>query len=98
MSAVSEVLYATEAATIRVPPAEREKLGLKWVKRWTALEQLKSVMIELFFFQPVHSVVHSFIFLPLDNLFFRDQPTIMYVAVSLLNHGCIFVGSTILFI
>jgi hypothetical protein len=33
MSAVSEVLYATEAATIRVPPAEREKLGLKWVKR-----------------------------------------------------------------
>ena len=33
MSAVSEVLYATEAATIRVPPAEREKLGLQWVKR-----------------------------------------------------------------
>ena len=33
MQAVSEVLYATEAATIRVPPTEREQLGLKWVKR-----------------------------------------------------------------
>ncbi len=33
MSAVSEVLFATEAASIRVPPAEREKLGLQWVKR-----------------------------------------------------------------
>jgi len=33
MSAVSEVLFATEAATIRVPPAEREKLGLAWVKK-----------------------------------------------------------------
>ena len=33
MGAVSEVLFATEAATIRVPPAEREKLGLQWVKR-----------------------------------------------------------------
>ena len=33
MSAVSEVLFATEAATIRVPPGEREKLGLQWVKR-----------------------------------------------------------------
>ena len=33
MGAVSEVLYATEAATIRVPPAEREKLGLQWVKK-----------------------------------------------------------------
>ena len=33
MQAVSEVLYATEAATIRVPPTEREQLGLQWVKR-----------------------------------------------------------------
>lgn len=33
MGAVSEVLYATEAATIRVPPAKREELGLQWVKR-----------------------------------------------------------------
>ena len=33
MSAVSEVLFSTEAATIRVPPAEREALGLQWVKR-----------------------------------------------------------------
>ena len=33
MQAVSEVLYATEAATIRVPEAEREQLGLQWVKR-----------------------------------------------------------------
>ena len=33
MQAVSEVLYATEAATIRVPPDARESLGLKWVKR-----------------------------------------------------------------
>ena len=33
MGAVSEVLFATEAATIRVPPGEREKLGLQWVKR-----------------------------------------------------------------
>ena len=33
MSAVSEVLFATEAATIRVPPKEREELGLLWVKR-----------------------------------------------------------------
>ncbi len=33
MSAVSEVLFATEAASIRVPPAEREKLGLAWVKK-----------------------------------------------------------------
>ncbi len=33
MSAVSEVLYSTEAATIRVPADEREKLGLQWVKR-----------------------------------------------------------------
>ena len=33
MGAVSEVLFATEAATIRVPAGEREKLGLQWVKR-----------------------------------------------------------------
>ena len=33
MSAVSEVLYATEAATIRVPPDARKELGLQWVKR-----------------------------------------------------------------
>ena len=33
MSAVSEVLYATEAATIRVPPEARKELGLQWVKR-----------------------------------------------------------------
>lgn len=33
MGAVSEVLFATEAATIRVPPAKREELGLQWVKR-----------------------------------------------------------------
>lgn len=37
MGAVSEVLYATEAATIRVPQADREELGLQWVKRnWKA--------------------------------------------------------------
>ena len=35
MGAVSEVLYATEAATIRVcvPPEKRAELGLQWVKR-----------------------------------------------------------------
>ena len=34
MKAVSEVLYATEAATIRVPPEARANLtGLNWVKR-----------------------------------------------------------------
>ena len=33
MQAVSEVLFATEAATIRVPPEERVKLGLQWVKK-----------------------------------------------------------------
>lgn len=33
MGAVSEVLYATEAATIRVPEAKRKELGLQWVKR-----------------------------------------------------------------
>ncbi len=33
MGAVSEVLYATEAATIRVPPEAREELGLQWVKK-----------------------------------------------------------------
>ncbi len=33
MGAVSEVLYATEAATIRVPPEAREALGLQWVKK-----------------------------------------------------------------
>ena len=33
MGAVSEVLYATEAATIRVPPEKRKELGLQWVKR-----------------------------------------------------------------
>ena len=32
MKAVSEVLYATEAATIRVPP-EACLTGLNWVKR-----------------------------------------------------------------
>ena len=34
MKAVSNVLYATEAASIRVPPASREAIsGLTWVKR-----------------------------------------------------------------
>lgn len=34
MKAVSEVLYATEAATIRVPVEARANLtGLNWVKR-----------------------------------------------------------------
>ena len=33
MGAVSEVLYATEAATIRVPEDKRKELGLQWVKR-----------------------------------------------------------------
>jgi vinculin len=33
MGAVSEVLYATEAATIRVPEEKRKELGLQWVKR-----------------------------------------------------------------
>ena len=34
MKAVSEVLYATEAASIRVPPdSEAAKLGLRWIKR-----------------------------------------------------------------
>lgn len=33
MGAVSEVLYATEAATIRVPVDKRKELGLQWVKR-----------------------------------------------------------------
>lgn len=34
MKAVSDVLYATEAASIRVPPASREAIsGLTWVKR-----------------------------------------------------------------
>ena len=34
MKVVSEVLYATEAATIRVPPDARATLtGLNWVKR-----------------------------------------------------------------
>lgn len=32
MSAVSEALYVSESATIRVPIEERNKLGLKWVK------------------------------------------------------------------
>ena len=34
MKAVSEVLYSTEAASIRVPPdSEAGKLGLRWIKR-----------------------------------------------------------------
>ena len=33
MQAVSEVLFATEAATIRVPPDQRATLGLQWVKK-----------------------------------------------------------------
>ena len=34
MKAVSEVLYATEAASIRVPPdSEAAELGLRWIKR-----------------------------------------------------------------
>ena len=33
MGAVSEVLYATEAATIRVPEDKRQELGLQWVKK-----------------------------------------------------------------
>lgn len=33
MKAVSEVLFATEAATIRVSPEVRDTLGLQWVKR-----------------------------------------------------------------
>lgn len=34
MKAVSEVLYATEAATIRVPPEVRSTLsGVTWVKK-----------------------------------------------------------------
>lgn len=33
MSAVSEILYVTETATIRVPLCDRNKLGLKWVKK-----------------------------------------------------------------
>ena len=33
MGAVSEVLSATEAATIRVPEDKRKELGLQWVKR-----------------------------------------------------------------
>ena len=35
MSAVSEVLYATEAATIRVPPEARKELRLQWVSLQT---------------------------------------------------------------
>lgn len=34
MQAVSEVLFATEAATIRVSPENRAALGLKWVKTY----------------------------------------------------------------
>lgn len=34
MKAVSEVLYSTEAASIRVPPdSEAGRLGLRWIKR-----------------------------------------------------------------
>ena len=36
MKAVSDVLYSTEAASIRVPPASRAAIpGLTWVKRST---------------------------------------------------------------
>lgn len=38
MKVVSEVLYATEAASIRVPTESRANLpGLTWVKRWELL-------------------------------------------------------------
>ena len=33
ISVVSEVLYATEVATIHVPPNVRKEFGLQWVKR-----------------------------------------------------------------
>ena len=36
MKAVSDVLYSTEAAAIRVPPASRAAIpGLTWIKRST---------------------------------------------------------------